>query len=336
MKFFIVCLTVLLSPMIVSAGEPLPQGQAFQPVHFEIIWAAPINKQPTALWIYKNVPQEFSTRAISNLMALGSFTTNDIRKLSDEERAMDKNGLALVNKEETRYLGISPALGFIVYRDDKANDMMGRVEGVPSDAKVKKLALELLDKIGISSSGFATKSSKKNDLLAFGNKEIRGHFDPKKKKFIKEVDKRGIFFIRKVDGVNFAGIGVAGGFHVEFTSHEKVANLELIWRNLQPYQQYETASPEQIVAWIKEGKAVMPYPLMNSDLKPSEINKLTIKGFSPLYKGALADEPQEFTFPFAQLNCVAVVGKTNVNLQLYCPILSTNEVIPAGRKLIPK
>lgn len=324
MKFFVVCLAVLLSFMVVSAGEPLPKGKTFQPVHFEIVWAAPTNTQPKVLWIYKNIPQEFSARMISNLMALGSFTMRDVKRLSDEDRAIDKMGLAFSNEEETRWLAISPTLGLIEYRDEKANDMMRPVEGVPSDAKVEKLALGLLEKIGIPSSDFATKSPKNNDLLAFGTSGTRGHFDQKKKKLVKEIDSRGIFFIRRVDGVNFAGIGVAGGFYVQFASQGKVAHLKLVWRNLQPYQRYEIASPEQIIAWIKEGKAVMPYPLISPDLNPSKISKLTIKDFSALYKGALADEPQEFTFPFAQLDCVASVEKTKVNLQLYCPILSTN------------
>jgi hypothetical protein len=336
MKFFAVCLAVLLSPMIVSAGEPLPKGKAFQPVHFEIIWAAPTNKQPTALWIYRNIPQEFSTRAISNLMIMGSFTAHDARKLSDEERGIDKQGLAFSNEEETRFLGISPALGLITYQDQKAGDMTKPASGVPSEAKVKKLALKFLEQIGIPQSNFATTSQKKGDLLSFKDQRTRGYFDKAKKKFVEEADYRGIFFVRRVDGVNFAGIGVAGGFYVGFGNSGKIAKLELVWRNLQPYQRYETASPEQIMAWVKEGKAVMPYPLVNPDLNPSEISKLTIKEFSPLYKGALADEPQEFTFPFAQLNCIASVGKTNVNLQLYCPILSTKTATPAARQLIPK
>ena len=326
--FFLTWSAVLLSLFVVRAGEPLPKGQAFQPVHFEIVWAAPTNKQPTALWIYKNVPQEFSARAISNLLALGSFTMRDAKKLSDEDRSIDKNGLAFASEDEKRYLGISPALGLISYQDQKADDMMKPVKNVPSDAKVEKLALKLLDQLGIPRSDFATKSEKSGNLLSFKNKMTRGYFDQKKKKFVREVDERGIFLIRRIDGVNFAGIGVTGGFHADFASYGKVAQLELVWRNLQPYQRYETASPEQIMAWVKEGKAVMPYPLMNPDLNPGEISKLTINDFSPLYKGALADEPQEFTFPFAKLDCVASVGKTNVNLQLYCPILSTNRIKP--------
>ena len=326
MKFIGACLAVFLSLRVASAGEPLPEGQIFQPAHFEIIWAAPTNSQPTTLWIYRNIPQNFSTGMISNLMALGSFTMRDRRKLPEEDLAKDKDGLAFVNKEETRYLGISPAFGFIEYRDDKANDVMKPVEGVPSEAKVKKLALELLDKMGIPRFDFATKSAKKNDVLAFGDKETRGHFDQKKKKFVNEVDKRGIFFIRKVEGVNFAGIGVAGGFHVEFASHAQIAQLEIVWRNLQPFQQYEIASSKQIIDRVKEGKAVLPYPLANPDLNPSEIKKLTVKDFSPLYKGALGDEQQEFTFPFAKLDCIADTGKSNLNIQLYCPILSTNTI----------
>jgi len=327
-RSLIICLAVLLPFLLVNAGEPLPQGRAFQPAHLEIVWSAPTNKQAAALWIYRNIPQDFSARTISNLMTLGAFTLDDKKTLSDEDRAMDKHGIAFANEKEKRYLGISPALGLVEYQDQKAEDMTKPIRGLPSEAKVERLALKYLKQIGIPISEFATKSEKGVALLSFRDQKTRGYFDKANKKFVQEVDCRGISFVRRVAGVNFAGIGVAGGFYVSFGNSGRIAKLELVWRKLEPYQRYEIASPEQTVAWIKEGKALMPYPLMNPDLNAGEISRLTIKDFSPLYKGALADEPEEFTFPFAKLDCVARVGKTNVNLQLYCPILSTNRIKP--------
>jgi hypothetical protein len=291
-------------------------GTAFLPADFEIAWSVPTNQQPKPLWVYKNVPQDFSDKAISNLMALGSFTVREKRKLPSEIMAADKDALHFRTKDETRYLTILPSRGWIEYADNSADDVTKPIKGVPDDSTAQELALKLLNQIGISADELATKPNS-SELLTFQEVRRLGHFDKKQGKRVEEVNSRGIFFIRQIDGIHFAGIGVAGGFFVRFTSNAKVAELRLVWRNLQPYTKYEVASPDRIIRWIKEGKAVMPAP----NVSPSEIRKLTINQISPLYMGALGDEPQDFTYPFASLNAVADLGQTNVNVQLYCPII---------------
>ncbi|HTQ50752.1 MAG TPA: hypothetical protein VMJ12_08570 [Candidatus Acidoferrales bacterium] len=298
-------------------------GVPFVPVNAEITWGVPTNQQPMELWVYRTIPQNFSPNAISNLMALGSFTTNDQRKLTAEEGAIDKNALAFVTKDENRSLGISPALGWIIYKDNRAFDVRDKIQGVPSDAKAKKLALKLLDEIGIPRSELV-KESKNGEPLTFRETGTRGptyHTKTKTTTGKNEIDSRGVFFIRQIEGVSFAGIGVAGGFYVRFVSRAKVQELELVWRNLQRWKEFQVASPDQIVQWIKEGRAVMPAPNVN----PNEVIKLTITQISPLYMGELGGKRQDFTYPFGSLNAIADLGRTNVNLQLYCPILSMND-----------
>ena len=325
MKWLLIWVMVLGAGIV--SGEEAPSlkhaGAPFQPTNFEIAWNAPTNR-PTELWIYKTIPQRFSAGAISNLMFVGSFTELNERKPTNKERAADTNGIVFVSKDESRSLGISPALGWIFYHDNRAFDVRDKIEDVPSDATAKKLALKLLDQIGIPRSDLA-KNANSSEPLTFWEAGTRGPaYNAKTKETIgtNQIYSRGIFFIRQIDGVNFAGIGVAGGFYVRFVSHEKVSELELVWRNLQQWEKYQVASPDKIIQWIKEGKAVMPVPNVN----PSEIKKLTINQISPLYMGALGGEPQDFTYPFANLSAVAEMGQTNANVQIYCPILSTNIV----------
>jgi len=289
----------------------------------EIVWAVPTNQEPRALWVYKNIPQAFSDEAISNLLVLSSFTVAEKKRLPSEILAMDKNALHFRTKDEKRYLTILPSHGWIEYGDSTTDDMTKPIEDVPTDAEAQQLALDLLDRIEIPRSELATRPNS-SEPLTFREIGRRGHFDKEKKKSVEEIRCRGVFFIRQVDHVNFAGIGVAGGFYVNFASHGKVAELRLVWRNMQPYEQYAIANPDQIIEWIKEGKTTMPAPNVNS----VEIKKLTITQVAPLYMGALGDEPQDFTCPFAQLETVADLGNTNVTVQLYCPILSTNVVGP--------
>ena len=298
-------------------------GVPFVPVNCEISWSVPTKQQPMELWVFKTIPQNFSPKAISNLMVLGSFTTNDQRKLTAEESAIDSNAVAFVTKDENRSLGISPALGWIIYKDNRAFDIRDKIKGVPSDAKAKRLALKLLDDIGIPRSELV-KKSKNGEPLTFRETGTRGptyHTKTKTTTGKNEIDSRGVFFIRQIEGVSFAGIGVAGGFYVRFVSHAKVQQLELVWRNLQRWKEFQVASPDQIVQRIKEGQAVMPAPNVN----PTEVRKLTITQISPLYMGELGGKRQDFTYPFGSLNAIANLGRTNVNVQLYCPILSTND-----------
>ena len=83
------------------------------------------------------------------------------------------------------------------------------------------------------------------------------------------------------------------------------------------------ASPEAIMQKIREGKAVLTHKNL---VNPAMIQSLTITDCSPLYLGASGNVSQDFVYPFAQLEAVAKIGGTNANVQLYCPILSTNSI----------
>jgi hypothetical protein len=327
-----------LSLLVFGAGNVLGQeapalehdGVRFLPTNCEIMWGTPTNQYPKVLWIYKTIPQHFSNEAISNLVALGSLTTcdksdEDRSRFSAEERAIAKTASWFENQDERRSLGIFPATGFIRYRDQKADDIHSVIEDVPSEATTQELGLKLLGQIGIPRSELATKPNS-SDLLTFKEIRTRGHLD-KERRPVKETDSRGVFFVRQIGGVSFAGIGVGGGFHVRFFSHAKVAQLELVWRDLQPYKKYAVASPGQIMQWIKDGKAVVILP-DEGKVNPREVKKLTITEISPLYMGALGETRQDFTYPFAKLDTIADTGQTNVGVQLYCPILSNNEAGP--------
>jgi len=304
-------------------------GVPFMPAKCEFAWSAPTNELPKALWIYKTIPQRFSDQAISNLVALGAFTVRDQLIITDEERAqaspndlaMGENAQGFESENKKRSLAFLPATGYIIYIDQEADDVHCPIEDVPSEAMTQEMGLELLAQIGIPRSELATKRNS-SEPLTFKEPRSRGHFDTEQHKLVKEgIDSRGVFYVRQIDGVTFAGIGVAGGFHVRFTNHAKVAQLELVWRNLHPFKKYETASADQIKQWIKEGKAVITKP-DDGKVSPAEVKKLTITEISPLYAGKNGEELQDFTYPFASLDAIADTGTTNIAIQLYCPILT--------------
>jgi hypothetical protein len=223
-----------------------------------------------------------------------------------------------------------PAEGRIEYDDyyappnhwNKVKHFHEPAVGIPDDAKAQKLGLKFLKQFGIQPADLAQKAN--GHLLTFGEKETRSYFDRKRGKYIDdEVMERGIFFNRRIDGVNFAGIGLGGGCEITFGNRAKIARIKLVWPNLQPYEQYRVASPDEIIQWIRDGQAVQTHKNL---VNPADIKKLTITDCSPLYKGVNGEETQDFVYPFAQVEAVADLGKTNVDIQIYCPILSTNAV----------
>jgi hypothetical protein len=330
MKRLILTLLVLFTKTAASQEAPSFDGIPFLPATCEIVWAASTNQLPAALRVYKTVPQVFSERTVSNLVALGSFTASN-RKEAPEERPTDKYARWFFSegndKAPLKYLIISPAGGFVMYRDRSADDIHSVIEDVPREAEVKDLGLKLLDQIGISRSELAVKPNS-SELLTYKETRSRGpRYDVAQRKVIgeKRVESRGVFFVRRIDGVNFAGIGVGGGFLVRFTSHAKVVELQLVWRNLQPYKNYRVATPSEIIQWIKEGKAAIPFTDAEK-VNPHAIKKLTITKISPLYAGELPEKQQDFTYPFASLDTIADTGETNISVELYCPILSKNTV----------
>src|SRR2546422_527258 len=92
MKRLILTLSVLFTKSACSQEVPSFEhdGIPFLPAKCEIVWAAPTSQVPAALWVYKTFPQRFSERAVSNLVALGSFTARN-KKETPEERPMDKD-----------------------------------------------------------------------------------------------------------------------------------------------------------------------------------------------------------------------------------------------------
>lgn len=283
----------------------------------EIIWTARTSNSRKTLWIYKVVPQNFPLSAISNLMVMGSFT-NQITST--------KQPLRFVNASNTCNLFVNPSQGCIEYWNefapanhwDKTNHLWEQVKGVPSQNQVEKLALKFLKQFGIQRDDLAQKSN--GHLLTFGEKQTRSYFDRRRGKDIDdEIIERGIFFNRQIDGVNFAGIGLGGGCEIEFGNHANIANLKLVWRNLRPCEQRRVANPDEIISYIRDGQAVMTHKNL---VNPADIKELTITDYSPLYMGVNGDDTQDLVYPFAQVEAIANLGTNNVDIQIYCPILS--------------
>jgi hypothetical protein len=289
----------------------------------KIIWAVSTNVWPPSykIWSYKVIPQEFSDAVISNAMAIGSFTMKDKRKLPAEALAIDKKALSFANKDETKWLTIVPSLGYIKYynqhaeagftwvvKDSVTNAINVPSVGVPNESETTQLGLKYLRLLGINFDEIARKPGT-DDFDLHWSKGTRGWTDQKTKKKINEPLDYGVFFTRRIDGIEGSGFG---DFYIEFGNNAKVSELELSWRNLQPYQLNDNfITPEQIIKSIHSGQTPLPrlvgWPI-------EEIKILTITNAIPRYGRKPGDEPMDYVVPALQLDAIIDNGKTNMSI----------------------
>ena len=145
---------------------------------------------------------------------------------------------------------------------------------------------------------------------------------------------RGVLLSRKLGGVSFFANGndVMEGFSIEFGSHGKIRSFSLVWPNLEPAQTSLSASPKEIIRYIREHR-VMILP----DNKPNYFGRVTtlakartftITKITPYFTEGIfgevptSDRPPEFITPFAELEGIADFGNSNVTVRLLCPIIS--------------
>jgi len=135
---------------------------------------------------------------------------------------------------------------------------------------------------------------------------------------------RGISVSRQIDGIKLTG---GPGFSIQFASHAKVFQLEMLWRNFQPSKEYKVASPTELIAKIMAGLAVKP---VATEEDVSKAKKLTVTKITPFYQNRIAAEPQEMLWPMATLELLAdMKDSTNrVFFYLNCPIID----VPAKTK----
>ncbi|MCU0785134.1 MAG: hypothetical protein MUF81_14015 [Verrucomicrobia bacterium] len=188
-------------------------------------------------------------------------------------------------------------------------------KGIPSEEEAYRLALKYLRFVGVDSSQLARKSGS-TELRVYRMKTERSYTDRKRgERIVGAVDLRGVCFVRWIDGMEFTGLGTAGGVVVEFGDEGKVHQLRVNWRNFQPYRLEAFPTPQQFVERIRKGLAVAVDPI------PVGIKKITITKVAPFYQGIATDEKQPFLYPFADVELDLDAGGTNHFLRVTCPVV---------------
>jgi hypothetical protein len=306
-----VCLAILVGCLLGAGGTDAADSNATV-----VAWQAPTKDWPSALWVYKVVPGYFPPAVISNLLAMASFS------MAENQSVPGKPGyendkippLYFATGDGKRHLGIAPSFGYVEYRDSTVEGSVGqRCVGVPTDEEAYPLALGYLRKFGIDRSQLASKPSTnaytgKDDLGIRREIRSRDWIDKKTRETVEDVYGRGIFFVRRIDGLDVEGI-VKGGVYICFGEHSKISELKITWRGLEPFELRPTVTPDQIVAEIRLGHARWrPYQI-------GAVRKTTVFGFELFYRGQPGDtEPEKlrpYVEPYAVVYASLSDGSTN-------------------------
>jgi hypothetical protein len=304
----IVAIIALLAITISSPAAPSPLvGEPFVIGNIPIEWHA-TNAYRT-LWVYKVIPQNFSSSVISNALVACSFKSLDMLATGDKGvlRFQDHKR----EEQVTRYLEISAASGWIEYSDMREpTNVTASIRGVPDANETERLGLDLLFRLGIDRTQFTPGPH------SGGSKGISKILPSGQEQYI-GVQTRHVTFVRQIDGFSFTGSGLGGGCWVEFGAHGVLRQFDLVWRNLLPYELRRVASDGQLLEYIKSGKAVH-----STDLNLRSAKKFTIKSVVPEYLGAPGSEPQEFVYPIASMKIEAEFLTNKVDFGIACPILA--------------
>lgn len=242
---------------------------------------------------------------VSNAMALASFGKQDM-VVSNQSVIRFQDGKA---DRWTRALDILPANGQISYR--LRTGLTSPAEDVPSEEEVAKRAWEYSARLGLERSQLVEKPEKRQTQTCEQSTEVCV---------------RGTFLTRVVDGCEVNDIG----FGLDLGNHGQIRAFYLLWPNLENSASSPSATPEQIIAWLKEGKALPTVEELQDPAtlkKLAEVSKLTITkvtlGYGEGRYGELpsGNAPQPIS-PFVTLECIGEVGGENIKCKFYCPILS--------------
>lgn len=312
-KISIIAVAILGGIFASLADSFRPEGASYQPpTNIEIVWQA-TNTLPSGLWVYKAIPQNFSTAAISNLMAIGGFDWKNLLKRPDSY-IPDKNLFRFVNKKQnwTSYVVVAPTFGWIEYSGDDTNSPLKLPEGVPSKAEAERLASDVLFQLGIDRSLLCDKRS--------GYETVGGKLSPDGQRLTTNVYSRGVSYSRQIDGVESRN---SACFIIEFGSHAQIMHFRLSWRNLSPYEAHPTLTSDQMIEAIKDGRTKAWF--FWEDLSGlNQAKKLTVVKMTPYYSDAPGEKPVDFIRPYAKLDLIADYGTNTSPVYLECPILSTN------------
>jgi hypothetical protein len=286
-------------------------GETFQRTNLVVRWDAPTNTLPPAVWIYRVLPKTFPPEAVSNLVAQCGFARKD-KKFSNADQTVYKNA----DKFPSKQLGISH--GGIVYITVSHYGPTNLARDVPTMIQMPELTTNFLSKLGINVSDIEKNAEGAPNFHFW--EPFKEYFMPDK--IVTNIEFRAVGFSRAVDGATVIGAGIVGDGEIYFGEHGNPTHIDLSWRDLERTKSYVTATPEIVIKWIRNGKAVQGGIPM--DLPPIDwptVKSLTVKKADLCYYAGDSMVPSAWLMPLLSLWTTVDTGHGNVDVEIDCPII---------------
>jgi hypothetical protein len=316
MRRVIVCLVALAISQLaafVASGLDLKDGPFDgTPFHLNV----PINWGVTAtlhesFTVYKIVTERVPQAVVSNAMVVGSFKSRNLIRSQDKNLIEFRD--APKKEDLTRFLRMSANRGWVKYNDNRAEERP--VRGVPSFEEADERTLRYLILFGCNTNQIAPKPRPHHESA------FETYDKPGGRLIAKGVSRRYVCLFRQLDGIPITD----DYFSVDFGNDAKPIALEMNWPPLQPVQRYRTATRDEILQFLKSGRAF--YPVWPEQPEVSSAKAVTIRSIQYLYKRATGAVKQELLRPYASLGMEANVDGKLVKFGLNCPII-TDEKTP--------
>lgn len=311
MRFILLLFSSVAVPAAIAAGPPLRDFcEPYSGSATEVVWKAPSNGIPKVVKVFKVVPTRYSPETISNFLQLAGLTKENKMRLTEEGVLAGKGALTFENAERTRHLDIIPSegtiavtrVGVIVAPAKEA------VKGVPGTNEALRASFALLPMLGISKSEIATNMPGKPIPYTF-LVQTDFHKDKSTGKVATNVVSVGVSLYRQIDGIPVWG---DAGVFALFGNEEKLANLTVTWRSIEPRSLCPVPTAAEFAARIKSGGT-----LIRKDQIKAPFKRLTIEKVELCYWENDGSKHQNSIYPFAVLEAATDQQGGNAHVQLF-------------------
>jgi hypothetical protein len=291
-------------------------GDTFQRTNLDVRWNAASNSLPPTVWIYRVLPKAFSGETVSNLVALGGFTDQNLVRSNSEE---------IVYKSEGRHPATQLAIshGGVEFQHKIIYGPTNLTQGVPEMPQILDLTSNYLAKFGIALSDIEKNT---NGAPNYHFAELVTTYDLPQGT-VTNVEYRLVRFNRAVDGGAVMGGGTCGDGEFDFGAHGKLVGIDLTWKDLKRYKSFAAAKPETIVAWIQQGKAVQGgIPMNLPPIDWATVKSLTVKKADVCYYAGERFAASGWLMPVLSLWATVDTGDSKVDVEIDCPVI--DETLP--------
>jgi len=298
-----------------SQSLQLPEnwGEHFRRANLDVRWEA-TNVLPHTVWIYRVLPKAFQPEGISNLVLQCGFTESNIIKSNADfvvYAIPGKFGITHPSKQ------LQISRGCIFFINQTHYGPTNLATDVPEMNQMLRVTTNFLTTIGLN----IAKIEKKSDgTPKFEFIEPFKEYCLPNGTFVTNVEFREVGFGRSVDGAKV--LGAAGYGDIYFGEHGKPIHIDVSWQYFERFKSCPAATPEIIIKWIREGKAMQGgIPMNQPPINWATVKSLTIKEANLCYYAGDRLAPSGWLTPLVSFWTTVDTGQGNVDVEIDCPII---------------